>query len=431
MSTEEMRYKMAIFKVITSPDGSAIGRATPEKLEDYLKFEENEQGERIPRTDKITALNASSESFSEDCEMISMKFDKCNTYDEVKYRHYVQGFPPEDCSKMTRERCHQLGLEMAKAFWGDFPVLVVTHYNQEVEGEDGAYHWHNHFLVYNCNINNGRKIDRSGNSLWEQKKYVAAQAEANGLTRKGLILENGRIRESKVEVRAGMQERKIRIRGQAVQSKRDAQEMFFTQKAELRIAIITALDQTSSYEEFCKFLKDAYGIETKESRGALGFLHPERKGSGRAWIRGASLGDLFTKESILNEFYKRNDGRSDIQGQNEDGSTYLERLYRQVFGYIPTGAELGAADRADTVADRSTPGDLTADTDRSTASISATFTADGADLGGERREDTKGAQQAESSGRGASQKTGAASAGDRGSDQAKPQSPVRRGGSKL
>ena len=228
-----------------------------------------------------------------------------------------------------------------------------------------------------------------------------------------------------------MQERKIRKRGQAVQSKRDAQEMFFTQKAELRIAIITALDQTSSYEEFCKFLKDAYGIETKESRGALGFLHPERKGSGRAWIRGASLGDLFTKESILNEFNKRNDGRSDIQGQNEDGSTYLERLYRQVFGYIPTGAELGAADRADTVTDRSTPGDLTADTVRSTASISATFTADGADLGGERREDTKGAQQAESSERGAHKKAGAASAGDRGSDKTKPQSPFRRGGTKL
>ena len=430
MSTEETRYKMAIFKVITSPDGSAIGRATPEKLEDYLKFEENEQGERVPRTDKITALNASSESFSEDCEMISMKFDKCNTYDEVKYRHYVQGFPPEDCSKMTRERCHQLGLEMAKAFWGDFPVLVVTHYNQEVEGEDGAYHWHNHFLVYNCNVKNGRKIDRSGNSLWEQKKYVAAQAEANGLTRKGLVLENGRIRESKVEVRAGMQERKIRKRGQAVQSKRDAQEMFFTQKAELRIAIITALDQTSSYEEFCKFLKDAYGIETKESRGALGFLHPERKGSGRAWIRGASLGDLFTKESILNEFNKRNDGRSDIQGQNEDGSTYLERLYRQVFGYIPSDAELEYSSGADTVAGRSTTGDITSDTNRR-ASISATFTADGADLGGERREDTKGAQQAESSGRGASQKAGAAAAGNKNTDTAKPKSPFRRGGTKL
>ena len=415
---------MAIFKVITSPDGSAIGRATPEKLEDYLKFEENEQGERVPRTDKISALNAYPHSFALDCRDISIKFGKCNTYDEVKYRHYVQGFPPEDCSKMTHERCHQLGVEMAKAFWGDFPVLVVTHYNQQVEGEDGAYHWHNHFLVYNCNVNNGRKIDRSGNSLWEQKKYVAAQAEANGLTRKGLILENGRIRESKVEVRAGMQERKIRKRGQAIQSKRDAQEMFFTQKAELRIAIITALDQTSNYEEFCKFLKDAYGIETKESRGALSFLHPERKNSGRAWIRGASLGDLFTKENIINGFNKRNDRRSDIQGQDEADSSYLERLYRQVFGYVPKEADLGSADGADTVTDRSSPGELTADTDQNTEAV-------GAELIGERREDTRGADEAAASECGAHKEAGAASSGDRATDTKEPQSPFRRGGAKL
>ena len=415
---------MAIFKVITSPDGSAIGRATPEKLEDYLKFEENEQGERVPRTDKITALNAHPHSFALDCRGVSTKFKKCNTYDEVKYRHYVQGFPPEDCSKMTRERCHQLGVEMAKAFWGDFPVLVVTHYNQEVEGEEGAYHWHNHFLVYNCNVHNGKKLNPRCSDLWDQKKYVAAQAEANGLTRKGLVLENGRIRESKVEVRAGMQERKIRKRGQAVQSKRDAQEMFFTQKAELRIAIITALDQTSSYEEFCKFLKDAYGIETKESRGALGFLHPERKGSGRAWIRGASLGDLFTKESILNEFNKRNDRGIDIQGQNEADSSYLERLYRQVFGYVPKEADLYTADGADTVTDRSSPGELTADTDRRSK-------ANGTDLIGERREDTQGAGEAAASGRGNSKKAGAASPGDRETDTKESQSPFRRGGAKL
>lgn len=327
---------MAIFKIITSPDGSSIGRATPEKLEDYLKYEENEQGERISRTDKISAINATEDCFSEDCEAVSERFNKCNTYDEIKYRHYVQGFPPEDCSKMTRERCHQLGVEMAKAFWENFPVLVVTHFEQQVEGSKN-YHWHNHFLVYNCNINNGHKIDRSGSSLWEQKKYVAAQAEAEGLTRKGLILENGRIRESQAEVKAGMQERKIRKRGQSLQNKRDSQEMFFTQKAELRIAIISAIDQTSNYEDFCNFLKDAYGIETKESRGALSFLHPERKNSGRAWIRGASLGEYFTKENIINELEQRNDRWSNIQSENrENRNEYLERLYKQVFGYIPT-----------------------------------------------------------------------------------------------
>ena len=406
---------MAIFKVITSPDGSAIGRATPEKLEDYLKYEENEQGELIARTDKISALNVSSENFSEDCEMVAMKFNKCNTYDEVKYRHYVQGFPPEDCSKMTRERCHELGVEMAKAFWGDFPVLVVTHYNQQVEGADGGYHWHNHFLVYNCNVKNGRSISTKHDELWAQKKYVAAQAEAEGLTRKGLILENGRIRESQAELKTNMQERKIRKRGQALQNKRNAQEMFFTQKAELRIAIISALEQTSSYDEFRQFLKDAYGIETKESRGALGFLHPDRKGSGRAWIRGASLGENFTKESIINEL-KRNNGNVAIHENGEDRQAYLERLYRQVFGFVPT--DTADADGRKTATDRSTPGELTADT--------------GTELDtGERGEDPRKAAGASKQGLGDPNKTGATSNGDRATNKQEPANPFRRGGAKI
>ena len=406
---------MAIFKVITSPDGSAIGRATPEKLEDYLKYEENEQGELIARTDKISALNVSSENFSEDCEMVAMKFNKCNTYDEVKYRHYVQGFPPEDCAKMTRERCHELGVEMAKAFWGDFPVLVVTHYNQQVEGVDGGYHWHNHFLVYNCNVKNGRSISTKHDELWAQKKYVAAQAEAEGLTRKGLILENGRIRESQAELKTNMQERKIRKRGQALQNKRNAQEMFFTQKAELRIAIISALEQTSSYDEFRQFLKDAYGIETKESRGALGFLHPDRKGSGRAWIRGASLGENFTKESIINEL-KRNNGNVAIHENGEDRQAYLERLYRQVFGFVPT--DTAEADGRNTATDRSTPGELTADT--------------GTELDtGERGEDPRKAAGASKQGRGDPNKAGASPNGDRATNKQEPASPFRRGGAKI
>ena len=406
---------MAIFKVITSPDGSAIGRATPEKLEDYLKYEENEQGELIARTDKISALNVSSENFSEDCEMVAMKFNKCNTYDEVKYRHYVQGFHPEDCAKMTRERCHELGVEMAKAFWGDFPVLVVTHYNQQVEGADGGYHWHNHFLVYNCNIKNGRKINRSGDSLWSQKKYVAAQAESEGLTRKGLILENGRIKESQTEVKTNMQERKIRTRGQALQNKRNSQEMFFTQKAELRIAIISALEQTSSYDEFRQFLKDAYCIETKESRGALGFLHPDRKGSGRAWIRGASLGEYFTKENILNEF-ERNNRNVTILESSKDRQEYLERLYRQVFGFIPT--DTADADGRNTNSDRNTPGELAADT--------------GADVNpGKHRENFEEIEGDPKGKRGNFNEAEKSTNGDRASNKQESTNPYRRGGTKL
>ena len=116
---------MAIFKVVTSPEGKSIGHATPQKLEDYLKFEEDERGEKIPRTQAITAINADKDGFTESCEDVAAHFNTCNKYDDLKYKHYVQGFPPEDCGKMTEEECHALGVEAAKTFWGDFPVLIV------------------------------------------------------------------------------------------------------------------------------------------------------------------------------------------------------------------------------------------------------------------------------------------------------------------
>lgn len=321
---------MAIYKVITSPEGRSIGKATPQKLEDYLKYEENEQGEKIPRTDAITAINASSENFSEDCKWIGKVHGIKSNYDTLKYKHYVQGFPPEDCDKMTKEKCHALGIEAAKAFWGDFPVLVVTHYNQEVEGT-GQYHWHNHFIVYNCNVHTGKRINTKASELWAQKRFIAAQAEVNGLTRKGLILENGRIKESQQEVRENMAERWVRKHGQ----KGSGRDTFLTQKTELRFAIVAARRNTNNYDDFCKYLYDVYSIRTKESRGSLGYLHPERSGQNRAWIRGRALGEAFTKEAIINGFEEQYHRSEHIR---DDKIGYYEQLYREVFSRYPSTA---------------------------------------------------------------------------------------------
>ncbi len=317
---------LAIFKVTNS------GKGTPQKLEDYLKFKLNEDGEKIPRTDAVSAINASADDFSLDCEFIGAKFDTCNTYGSLKYKHYVQGFPPEDCTKMTRERCHELGVEAAKTLWKDFPVLVVTHYDK---GEGGEYCWHNHFAVYNCNVKNGRKLNTSGSELWAQKRFIAAQAEREGLTRKGLILENGRIRNSTLEVKTTLAERKLRQRHQSGLNANGG-GTFLTQKAELRLAILSAMRATDDYESFCNYLDKEYGIKTKESRGALGFLHPKRRGENRAWIRGKSLGEKYTKEAILNELEKPRDRRGYIRAYSDAGRfEYYKETIRAIFGYNP------------------------------------------------------------------------------------------------
>ncbi len=363
---------MAIFKVIVKPDGTSVGHATPEKLEDYLKTKEDERGEKIPRDAKIGAINADAENFSEDCFAYSIRHNTCLGYDDLKHKHYVQGFPPEDCDKMTREKCHELGMEAARTLWKDFPVLVVTHYDQEVEGT-GEYHWHNHFLVYNCNIKNGHKINTKGSELWAQKRFIAAQAEANGLTRKGLILENGRIRESQQEVKYTMSERQIAKRGMAASSGK----AFITQKVDLRFAIIAAMTKAENYEGFCKILDKEYHIKTKESRGSIGFLHPQRRGQERAWIRGKALGEAFTKEAIINgisqDGRQRHIGDTNEKEQFKYYSDLIERIYsnntpdggeREQKLIERLGAAAAAADRREReeYTDRATEAKLGGDT---------------------------------------------------------------------
>ena len=316
---------MAIFKAVVNPaTGAGIGHATPQKLEDYLKYEQerDERGLRKRKTEHITAINADAEDFSASCIDTAARFNSCREYDSLKYKHYVQGFAPEDSHLMSKDKCHALGVELAKEIWGDFPVLVVTHFEQEVEAT-GEYHWHNHFLVYNCAVTDGHKIDTSRAELWAQKLFVVVQANAHGLTQRGLVIENGELRSTQMDEKVGMAERHIRRTGQAKLDRENAsktreeirQRTFLTQKAELRLAIRAARAKTTGFSEFSKYLNDVYGVKTKFSRGEISFLHPERDGTDRAWIRGRSLGEKYTKEGIAHGFTEQTNRRADIRGE--------------------------------------------------------------------------------------------------------------------
>ena len=325
---------MAIFKVITSQDGKSIGHATPKKLEEYLKYMQDENGktlkdgngEKISRASAITALNADSDNFSLSCSILAEKMNTCKDYDSLKYKHYVQGFAPEDSELMSEQKCHELGVELAKTFFKDFPVLIVTHCDQKVSGTED-YHWHNHFIVYNCAVTDGHKLNTSRQMLKSQQKFVAEQAKANGLTSdRGLVLlENGELRPSVMPEKITMAERKLRERGQRVLDMSEEEltkRIFNTQKAELRLAIINAKSYTSNLDDYIKYLNDTYGIEVNITRGKLSYLHPERKGSGREWIRGKSLGENYTTEAIENGF-KKSGNRSGYLGRNNGAERRL------------------------------------------------------------------------------------------------------------
>lgn len=303
---------MAIFKAVTRRDGTAIGRKSPKQLEDYLKFQTDErgrvqydeQGEPLRRDGIITALNGDADNFALSCRETFAQFGVNQKRGSLQYKHYVQGFPPEDNDRMDRETCHRLGVELAKTVWKDFPVLVVSHFDQE---NDGRYHWHNHFVVGNCNVKTGQKLCTSADMMWAQKRFVAAQADANGLARRGLILQDGRILESQQGDRITFGEyqlgKRLEKRAKGMTPEQIREMNVLTQKAELRFAIKIAANETANFAEFCTYLKEHYDIDVKETRGAISYMHPERReqgGSfGRGWIRGRSLGTAYEKEAIL------------------------------------------------------------------------------------------------------------------------------------
>ncbi len=307
---------MAIFKAITGTSGG-IGYATPQKLEDYLKYETNalgriklnELGEPVKRSEHITAINASSDIFSEDCRALSASFNTCNDFLSLKYKHYVQGFPPEDNTLMSRDKCHALGVELAKTVWPDFPVLVVSHFEQAVDGTE-HYHWHNHFIVYNCAVTDGHKINTKKDALNCQKRFVAMQAQGNGLTARGLVLTpDGLIQGSMRRDKIDRAERYIDKRGRVSDG-----QTFMTQKAELRLAISTAAAKTRNFEEFKSFLLSVYGVETKLTRGAVSYQHPDRANEKNSWIRGNNLGEAYTKEGVIDAINKQRNRTADFIG---------------------------------------------------------------------------------------------------------------------
>lgn len=307
---------MAIYKGITkSGEIKTVGRAQPDKLVKYLKYKsdengkylKDEKGKRIPRTEHITALNVDKAHFCDECRDLAKEFGVNQGYDNLKYKHYVQAFCPEDSDLMTKEECHQLGVEFAKTFFGDFPVLIVTHFEQETEL--GEYHWHNHFVVYNCDVNTGKKIDTTGERMKEQKRYVVSQATAHGLTERGLRMKDGQLLSSKKPDRISTAEYYDRKYHQALLDKekklrpdaRIAQHTYYTQLQELRIVIATAWQHAGGDQDtFRRYLRDVYGVETKIVRGGeLSYLHPDRaKEDGTGWVRGRSLGNAYTWEGL-------------------------------------------------------------------------------------------------------------------------------------
>lgn len=92
----------------------------------------------------VTGINCSLSSAKRDMKITKEQFHKC---DGILAYHGYQSFVP---GETDAETAHQIGVELAKAMWGDrFEVLVSTHLDKE--------HYHNHFVVNSVSFKDGRR----------------------------------------------------------------------------------------------------------------------------------------------------------------------------------------------------------------------------------------------------------------------------------
>ena len=113
----------------------------------------------------VSGVNCQPETVRDEMRAVKRKFGKT---DGVIAYHGYQSFAPGEA---TPEMAHEIGVKLADRLWGDrFQVIVTTHL-------DKAHHLHNHFVLNNVSMVDGKKYYRS------ERDYYNMQRESDALCR--------------------------------------------------------------------------------------------------------------------------------------------------------------------------------------------------------------------------------------------------------
>ena len=126
-----------------NPDKTIDPRYMDEDLARTIKYAENDQ-----KTDKkmyVSGIHCSKDHAYEDMLAVQKRFGLRGS--NVAY-HGFQSFAPDE---ITPDEAHRIGIETAKAMWGDrYQVLVTTHLNTKSV--------HNHIVVNAVSYVDGKKF---------------------------------------------------------------------------------------------------------------------------------------------------------------------------------------------------------------------------------------------------------------------------------
>ncbi|MDR0292787.1 MAG: relaxase/mobilization nuclease domain-containing protein [Oscillospiraceae bacterium] len=125
----------------------------------------------------VSGINCQAETARD--EMLTVKSRHSKTEGVVAYHGY-QSFAPGEA---TPEIAHEIGVKLAERLWGDkYQVIVATHL-------DKAHHLHNHFVLNNVSMTDGKKYYRSKQDYYNMQKESDALCREYGLS---VIEEPGR-----------------------------------------------------------------------------------------------------------------------------------------------------------------------------------------------------------------------------------------------
>lgn len=246
---------MAVIKRIAS-------KATPSKIYNYLTKEEKTEEKLIsgmncnPNT-MVNEFNATKELY--------------NKHGDIKYHHVIQSFDPKD--NITPEKAHELGKELAEKQFKDYEVLIVTHKDKE--------HIHNHFVINSVSYESGLKYNSSNKTLWDIKR------ESNRICERENLKTIDLNKKSKERLTSG--ELRKELRGET------------TWKGELKKYIEFAKSKTKTLDDFVKYLKQNFRIDTRVTKNSISYKHPDKTKP----IRGSKLGTDYDKEELINGFTRR------------------------------------------------------------------------------------------------------------------------------
>ncbi|MDL2300141.1 relaxase/mobilization nuclease domain-containing protein [Clostridiaceae bacterium OttesenSCG-928-D20] len=159
-TTSIWAVKSWLGKVISyaqNPDKTEI----TESLMDVLSYATQEHKTRR----LVSGINCQPSTVREEMQSIKVHFGKT---DGVVAYHGYQSFAPGEASP---DMAHEIGVKLAQRLWGNsHQVVVATHLDKE-------NHLHNHFVLNNVSMVDGKKYYRS------EKDYYNMQQESDTLCR--------------------------------------------------------------------------------------------------------------------------------------------------------------------------------------------------------------------------------------------------------